>query len=60
MSKFPPIYYADYLQLESLLNSQKPKSTEYGYKAHDEMLLMKKASALPYLGCTGLLKSRSC
>jgi len=40
MSKFPPIYYADYLQLESLLNSQKPKSTEYGYKAHDEMLFI--------------------
>ncbi len=40
MSKFPPIYYSDYLQLKSLLNSQKPKSDEYGYKAHDEMLFI--------------------
>ncbi len=40
MSKFPPIYYSDYLQLDSLLNSQKPKSDEYGYKAHDEMLFI--------------------
>lgn len=40
MSKFPPIYYSDYLKLEQLLNSQKPKSDEYGYKAHDEMLFI--------------------
>ena len=40
MSKFPPIYYSDYLQLDSLLNSQKPKSEEYGHKAHDEMLFI--------------------
>ncbi len=40
MSKFPPIYYSDYLQLDSLLNSQKPKSDEYGYKAHEEMLFI--------------------
>lgn len=40
MSKFPPIYYSDYLKLDDLLNSQKPKSEEYGYKAHDEMLFI--------------------
>jgi len=40
MSKFPPIYYSDYLKLDQLLNSQKPKSDEYGYKAHDEMLFI--------------------
>ena len=40
MSKFPPIYYSDYLKLDTLLNSQKPKSEEYGYKAHDEMLFI--------------------
>lgn len=40
MSKYPPIYYSDYLQLESLLNSQKLKSEEYGQKAHEEMLFI--------------------
>ncbi|MEO8515005.1 MAG: tryptophan 2,3-dioxygenase family protein, partial [Ignavibacteria bacterium] len=40
MSKFPPIYYSDYLKLDTLLNSQKPKSDEYGSKAHDEMLFI--------------------
>lgn len=40
MSKYPPIYYSDYLQLDSLLNSQKPKSDEYGFKAHEEMLFI--------------------
>jgi tryptophan 2,3-dioxygenase len=40
MSKFPPIYYSDYLQLEKLLDSQKLKSEEYGHKAHDEMLFI--------------------
>ncbi len=40
MSKYPPIYYADYLGLDKLLSSQKPKSEEYGYKAHDEMLFI--------------------
>src|SRR6186713_1609023 len=40
MSKFPPVYYSDYLHLDSLLNSQKPKSEEFGYKAHDEMLFI--------------------
>lgn len=40
MSKYPPIYYSDYLQLDTLLSSQKPKSDEYGHKAHDEMLFI--------------------
>lgn len=40
MSKYPPIYYSDYLQLEKLLGAQKPKSEEYGHKAHEEMLFI--------------------
>jgi tryptophan 2,3-dioxygenase len=40
MSKYPPIYYSDYLQLENLLNSQKLKSEEYGSEAHEEMLFI--------------------
>ncbi|MBZ0203050.1 MAG: tryptophan 2,3-dioxygenase [Ignavibacteria bacterium] len=40
MSKYPPIYYSDYLQLDNLLNSQKPKSEEYGFRAHEEMLFI--------------------
>lgn len=36
-----PLYYADYLQLESLLNTQKPLSRlEDGTPAHDEMLFI--------------------
>ncbi|MGH2574324.1 MAG: tryptophan 2,3-dioxygenase family protein, partial [Ignavibacteria bacterium] len=37
---YPPIYYSDYLQLDKLLKSQKPKSEEYGHPAHDEMLFI--------------------
>lgn len=40
MSKYPPIYYSDYLELESILNSQHPKSQIYGSEAHDEMLFI--------------------
>lgn len=41
MSKpYPPVYYADYLQLDKLLTSQSPKSDEYGCPAHDEMLFI--------------------
>jgi tryptophan 2,3-dioxygenase len=40
MSKYPPVYYADYLQLDNLLSSQKPKSSDYGRQAHDEMLFI--------------------
>jgi len=36
----PPLYYADYLQLDRLLSSQSPKSVEYGKPAHDEMLFI--------------------
>ncbi|HLT23811.1 MAG TPA: tryptophan 2,3-dioxygenase family protein [Ignavibacteria bacterium] len=38
--KYPPIYYADYLDLDKLLNSQHLKSVEYGKPAHDEMLFI--------------------
>ncbi|MCX7877572.1 MAG: tryptophan 2,3-dioxygenase [Ignavibacteria bacterium] len=40
MSKYPPVYYADYLQLDSILNAQKLKSSEYGSPAHDEFLFI--------------------
>lgn len=40
MSKYPPVYYSDYLQLDTILNSQKTKSEEYGYHAHDELLFI--------------------
>jgi len=36
----PPLYYAEYLQLNKLLSSQFPKSTEQGKPAHDEMLFI--------------------
>jgi tryptophan 2,3-dioxygenase len=37
---YPPLYYADYLQLDRLLTSQSPKSAEYGQPAHDETLFI--------------------
>ncbi len=37
---YPPVYYADYLQLDRLLGSQQRKSEEYGATAHDEMLFI--------------------
>ena len=40
MNKPIPLYYADYIQLEKLLSSQSPKSTEQGRPAHDEMLFI--------------------
>ena len=41
MSKpYPPLYYSDYLQLERLLNSQAPRSVEFGKPAHDETLFI--------------------
>jgi len=37
----PPLYYSDYLKLDQILNSQHPKSEEYGKKlAHDEVLFI--------------------
>ncbi len=37
----PPLYYSDYLKLDQILNSQHPKSLEYGGKlAHDEVLFI--------------------
>lgn len=35
-----PLYYADYLKLETLLSSQVPKSGESGTPAHDETLFI--------------------
>ncbi|MBL0175722.1 MAG: tryptophan 2,3-dioxygenase [Ignavibacteria bacterium] len=37
---YPPVYYSDYLQLDTLLSSQKLKSAEAGHPAHDEMLFI--------------------
>ena len=37
---YPPQYYQDYLRLETILDSQKLKSDEYGQRAHDEMLFI--------------------
>ncbi len=37
---YPPVYYGEYLKLDNLLNSQSPKSDEYGKPAHDEMLFI--------------------
>jgi tryptophan 2,3-dioxygenase len=34
------IYYADYLNLDTLLNSQQPESEKAGARAHDEMLFI--------------------
>lgn len=36
----PPIHYADYLRLETLLDCQAPESAKYGSPAHDEMLFI--------------------
>lgn len=40
MNKPKPLYYADYIQLDKLLTSQAPKSTQEGRPAHDEMLFI--------------------
>jgi len=40
MSKYPPIYYAKYLQLDKLLEIQQPESKKYSEEAHDEMLFI--------------------
>ncbi|MFQ5709088.1 MAG: tryptophan 2,3-dioxygenase family protein [bacterium] len=38
---YPPLYYSDYLKLDTLLSSQLPKSEEYDNKlAHDEVLFI--------------------
>ncbi len=38
--KFPPIHYHDYLSLDRILQSNRPKSDEYGAPAHDEKLFI--------------------
>jgi tryptophan 2,3-dioxygenase len=35
-----PIYYSDYLQLDKILTSQCPKSSDHGSPAHDETLFI--------------------
>ena len=37
---YPAVYYAEYLQLEKLLDAQSLKSVEYKAPAHDEMLFI--------------------
>jgi tryptophan 2,3-dioxygenase len=37
---YEPVYYRDYLALNSLLNAQHRKSEHYGTPAHDEMLFI--------------------
>src|SRR5690554_6457754 len=39
-SKTQELYYADYLQLPRLLDSQLPESRRHGREAHDEMLFI--------------------
>ena len=36
----PPVYYGDYLQLDSLLALQAPESAKHGPPVHDEMLFI--------------------
>ncbi len=36
----PPVYYADYLKLDTLLAAQVPESARQGAPAHDEMLFI--------------------
>ncbi len=40
MTKYPPINYSDYLQLDKVLNAQDLRSEEYNKKAHDEHLFI--------------------
>jgi tryptophan 2,3-dioxygenase len=35
-----PVYYGDYLKLDTLLSAQQPHSPRYGAEAHDEMLFI--------------------
>ncbi len=35
-----PVYYSEYLKLDNILDSQKPKSNDAGQPAHDEMLFI--------------------
>jgi tryptophan 2,3-dioxygenase len=35
-----PVYYSEYLMLEKLLDTQHPKSREYGKECHDETLFI--------------------
>ncbi|MBX7046009.1 MAG: tryptophan 2,3-dioxygenase [Ignavibacteria bacterium] len=37
---YPPVYYAEYLELNKILNAQNLKSDEYHDHAHDEMLFI--------------------
>jgi tryptophan 2,3-dioxygenase len=39
-SRYAPVHYHDYLQLDKLLSAQQPKSREYGHESHDETLFI--------------------
>ncbi len=40
MKRSTPLYYADYLGLNKLLESQNPEADKHGFHAHDEMLFI--------------------
>ena len=40
MSDRTPVYYAQYLQLDNILNAQAPESAKVGIRADDEMLFI--------------------
>ena len=35
-----PVYYGEYLKLDTLLSAQEPESLKFGKMAHDEMLFI--------------------
>ena len=39
-NKYAAIHYAKYLELDKILDSQNPRSIEFGDEAHDEMLFI--------------------
>ena len=39
-NRYPPVHYHNYLQLDKLLDCQKPKSLELGKESHDETLFI--------------------
>jgi tryptophan 2,3-dioxygenase len=40
MRQHDPVYYHDYLNLDALLNTQRPVSVDHGAEAHDELLFI--------------------
>lgn len=39
-TRYPPLHYHDYLQLDKLLSAQSPRSKEFGQESHDETLFI--------------------